>query len=288
MKRYLIKVLNVRHSELIQKELFRIGFTWIDGKDIQFTDKEYIFAYEQDRNITYSDSPQYSASTVYNRITLDELICLDKLEGTKFEIGKYYGAFDVPMFKIFKYMGKTSTGFGSSHMFSVTLNTKKLADTTLQDYGYEPRSEKQWIDELIKEAERKGLGTCVRFNNVSGYPQSVAREDIIKPYYEGGEFVGLVRGDGTGMLYIRGEWATRLEAEKPPELPEILGYVGNDKGDTITYGCLKFDKAWLATDEFKTIEKLVIKGEGGVSNEKLQQLSAYLAKNPGCDDTTEW
>jgi len=69
-----IHVKNEEESRLVQEYAFKQGFTWHYGKEVSYTDKQYLFFHIEGKSISYSDLKTTFDSEGHIKITIGQII----------------------------------------------------------------------------------------------------------------------------------------------------------------------------------------------------------------------
>jgi len=275
MRDWYFKIKNKEHSRAIQNKLFEQGYRWASGDTVpMYLDAKGI-TLENDQMrylITEEDIEDVEKKGVKLK-TLDDLYFNDH-----FVIGKYYKANKKHHFRLFKYSGNLSIGFGSMNMFATDLKTGHFSEKKLSTSGYTEATEKEWIEALKEEAKKRGFNVTRRFRSTGENVYNVEADEPIESYIQAEGGIGLIKGIGTGMIYSsEGKWGEPLDVLED-RLPTLRGYVGRDEGDKISYGCATFSKDWILSREFKYLNSLNVEGHR-INRDELDKVQEYVKRH---------
>lgn len=75
---------------------------------------------------------------------------------------------------------------------------------------------------------------------------------------------------------VRHATAEEIEEYNHPKLPVINGYTGEDKGDTLKYGCAELSKKWFTKTANRSIKSMVLSSGVEINAEQIEKIRKYL------------
>lgn len=75
---------------------------------------------------------------------------------------------------------------------------------------------------------------------------------------------------------IRHATTEEIEEYNRPKLPVINGYIGEDNGDTLKYGCAELSKKWFTTTANRSIQSMVLSSGVEINAEQIEKIRKYL------------
>lgn len=80
----------------------------------------------------------------------------------------------------------------------------------------------------------------------------------------------------TYLSNIRLATAEEIEEYNRPKPPVINGYIGEDNGDTLKYGCAELSKKWFTETSNRSIQSMVLSSGVEINAEQIEKIRKYL------------